>query len=40
LRPVHDWASHGSDAFRVGAMHKGRQEKRWEPITYSNKGIL
>lgn len=40
LRPVHDWASHGSDAFRVGAMHKGRQEKRWEPIKYSNKGIL
>ena len=40
LRPVHDWASHGSDAFRVGAMHKGRQEKRWEPIKYSTKGIL
>jgi len=40
LRPVHDWASHGSDAFRVGAMHKGRTEKRWEPISYSNRGIL
>lgn len=40
LRPVHDWASHGSDAFRVCAMHKSVKAQRWEPIQYSNKGIL
>lgn len=40
LRPVHDWASHGADAFRVCAMHKLKPEVRWEPIKYSSKGIL
>jgi len=40
LRPVHDWASHGADAFRVCAMHKPVKAQRWEPLKYSNKGIL
>lgn len=40
LKPVHDWASHGSDAFRICAMHKTVKAQRWEPIKYSNKGIL
>lgn len=40
LRPVHDWASHGSDAFRVCAMHKPVKAQGWEPLKYSNKGIL
>lgn len=37
--PVHDWASHGADAFRYGMMHKGAARK-WEPLVYSNKGIV
>lgn len=38
-RPVHDWSSHGADAFRYGAMHKATV-KKWEPLKYDNRGIV
>jgi len=38
-RPVHDWASHGADAFGYGAMTKPR-ERKWEPIEYDNRWIV
>lgn len=28
-KPVHDWASHGADAFGVGIMHSPRDTKAW-----------
>jgi hypothetical protein len=37
-RPLHDFTSHGSDAFRYGAMHAPR--RGWEPIVYDNRGII
>ena len=39
LRPVHDFASHAADAFRYGAMFNP-WDYDWEPITYSNQGIV
>lgn len=39
-QPVHDWASHAADAFRYGALHKPTGQRKWEPLPYSNKGIL
>ena len=39
LKPVHDWASHGADAFRYGAMYKPTTTK-WAPLKYNNKGIV
>lgn len=39
LKPVHDWSSHASDAFRYGAMHKPAKTT-WEKLKYSNKGIV
>ena len=39
LKPVHDWSSHAADAFRYGCMFDGH-EHSWEPITYSNAGIV
>lgn len=36
--PLHDWASHGSDAFRQYAMQRPRKER--EPITYPNYGVV
>lgn len=38
-RPVHDWSSHGADAFRYGAMFKATA-KKWEPLKYDNRGIV
>lgn len=38
-RPVHDWASHGADAFRVGAMHKP-VDNDWGTLKYDHKGIV
>jgi hypothetical protein len=38
-RPVHDWASHGADAFRTGAMHKP-VDNDWGALKYDNKGIV
>lgn len=38
-RPVHDWASHGADAFGYGCMHSpGRND--WKPLKYDNRGIV
>ncbi len=39
LRPVHDWSSHAADAFRYGCMHRPTSQG-WEPIAYSNAGII
>lgn len=38
-RPVHDWASHGADAFGYGAMHEGGGGK-FKPLVYDNRGII
>jgi hypothetical protein len=38
-QPLHDWASHGADAFRQYAMHRPRTAKR-EPIEYPKLGIV
>ena len=37
-RPLHDWASHGADAFRTGVMYKPKA-KGWEPLEYDTRGI-
>ena len=37
--PLHDWASHGADAFRAYAMHKMPRRTR-EPIDYPKLGIV
>ena len=37
--PVHDWASHGADAFRILAMML-KQPIKYAPINYSSKGIV
>lgn len=42
-RPLHDWASHGADAFRYLAVSVDRMTAKdaWNaPIKYSNKGIV
>lgn len=38
-RPLHDWASHASDAFGYGAMHKPRKHG-WTPIVYGPNGVV
>ena len=40
-RPLHDWASHGADAFRYLAMgnREGREE-RMPAIRYDDRGIV
>lgn len=39
--PVHDWASHGADAFRYLAVSlKDDGKKRWGEIKYDNRGIV
>ncbi len=40
--PVHDWASHGADAFRYAALGlKEQDDKRWgKPINYGQLGIV
>lgn len=38
--PLHDWASHGADAFRYLAISLSESHKRkWAPIKYDNRGI-
>jgi phage terminase large subunit len=37
--PVHDWASHGADAFRYAAIGMKEQGKV-QPLKYSNAGII
>lgn len=38
--PVHDWASHGADAFRALAVMAKRNDAKPKSIQYSNKGIV
>ena len=37
--PLHDWASHGADAFRYGAMHRPLGGKMGK-LKYDNRGII
>lgn len=39
-RPVHNWASHGADAFRYGAMHRARDPNEWGALKYAKTGIV
>lgn len=39
LKPYHDWASHGSDAFRYGCVYTPTTND-WQPIEYSSTGIV
>ena len=38
--PVHDWASHPSDAFMYGCLSKGRNMAPLEPLKYPELGIV
>ena len=38
--PVHDWASHPSDAFMCGALGEQREVKALEPLNYTAQGIV
>lgn len=38
--PVHDWASHGADAFRYFAMATGKEVDTWKPINYPKLAIV
>jgi len=38
--PVHDWASHGSDAFRMLAVRSKRSEQKAPAIKYTGRGIV
>ena len=37
-KPLHDWTSHGADAFRYGAMW-APIKRDWAPLEYDNRGI-
>jgi len=39
-QPVHDWASHGADAFRYLAVSIDRTNKKLEPIKYPSNGVI
>lgn len=38
--PVHDWASHGADAFRYMAVTVNRKTEKAKPLAYRDKGIV
>lgn len=38
-KPVHDWTSHGADAFRYGILHEPRNAE-WKPLKYESRGIV
>lgn len=38
--PVHDWASHPADALMCGALGEQREPEKYEPISYTNAGIV
>lgn len=38
--PMHDWSSHGADAFRYLAIGIGRTSVRNRPLRYDNRGIV
>jgi phage terminase large subunit len=40
LGPEHDWASHGADAFGLMCVAYEPPSTGWEPIKYSNSGIV
>lgn len=39
-KPLHDWASHGADAFRTGAMHKPFKRRDPEKKTYPQLAVV
>lgn len=40
-RPLHDWSSHGADAFRYLALGLPEHQSAWsKPIEYDNRGIV
>lgn len=40
-RPLHDWASHGTDAFGEGAAANPANDDPWsKPLKYDNRGIV
>lgn len=39
-RPLHDWCSHASDAFRYLALADPQDTDEWTPLKYTNKGIV
>jgi phage terminase large subunit len=38
--PLHDWASHGSDAFRYGAVSSPPPSGWGKPLAYNSRGIV
>jgi len=38
-KPVHDWASHGADAFGIGVFHQP-SVKKWAPIEYPQRRVI
>lgn len=38
--PVHDWASHGADAFRYLALAQDKAGAKWQPIKYPKLAIV
>lgn len=38
--PHHDWASHGADAFRMGAMYRPQSADWFQPLSLPKLGIL
>lgn len=40
LGPEHDWSSHGADAFGLMCVAHEPPSTGWEPISYSNVGII
>lgn len=38
--PVHDWSSHGADAFRYLALSVGSAKNDWKPLKYPKLGIV
>lgn len=39
-KPIHDWSSHGADAWRYMAMSSPAQAQKFKPLQYSNRGIV
>lgn len=39
-KPLHDWASHGADAFRYGAMHKSTKVRDPKQRTYPDLAVV
>ncbi len=39
-QPVHDWASHGADAYRMAAVTIKSETNKMKPLNYDNRGIV